>query len=340
MPRTATPLDLSLILRGVFASLVVFWHTYGSEHAAAIPGWLNVPGRVSVWFFFGLSGYVIGRGLLSGRYTMKDYATRRAARVLPLFWLLTLVALVLAAFNGSELPVTLGNAFASLTALQWTHSTYFVGVFWTLGIEMQFYVAAPLITAVMLWAGRLGPALAGALWVAIWLLTGSFGDDRTLLGNLPHFLVGLAVAQISLQTSLSQISTAKVVSCAVAGAVFLAIASSSYREGGFWGGMGIVWTDAAILLLLCAHVGSEGRRLNNLLANTAIRFLSGLGVLAYGIYAWHGLLLTFVPWLNQQFFITFAVSLGLAHFSFVYFERPIMRWARTSSGCPPASQNR
>ncbi len=64
-PKTV---DLSLILRGLFASAVVFWHTIGAYHVDVIPAWMNVPGRVSVWVFFGLSGYVIGHGFFSGRY--------------------------------------------------------------------------------------------------------------------------------------------------------------------------------------------------------------------------------------------------------------------------------
>ena len=56
IPKTV---DLSLMLRGFFASAVVFWHVRGYQIENPVWDFVNVPGRLSVWMFFGLSGYAL-----------------------------------------------------------------------------------------------------------------------------------------------------------------------------------------------------------------------------------------------------------------------------------------
>lgn len=255
---TPKTVDLSLILRGLFASAVVFWHTVGAYHVDAIPGWLNVPGRVSVWVFFGLSGYVIGHGFFTGRYSwcgsgLAVYLTRRAARILPLFWLVTACAILLALVFGSELPITANTLVAAVFAAQWSHSTYFVGVFWTLGLEIQFYIVAPIIAWGIIRSGRLWPLPVLLAWVLLW---GTFsGDDRTTLGNIQHFLVGMAVAKAATSGALGRLLTLPLIAPATAGIglICIGIAADLYQGPTFWGGSGAFWTDLSILFLLASH---------------------------------------------------------------------------------------
>lgn len=233
--------DLSLILRGLFASAVVFWHCIGAYHVDAVPGWLNVPGRVSVWVFFGLSGYVIGHGFFQARYHwwgrgLGVYGVRRGARILPLFWLVTALAVLLALLLGSDVPVELDTLLPALFATQWVHSTYFVGVFWTLGLEIQFYIVAPVIAWVIVRSGRLWPLLLLASWLILW--SAFVGDDRTTVGNLQHFLVGVGVAKAVTSGALDRIlALPQIASVAAAvGLLFVGIASDLYHGQTFWGG--------------------------------------------------------------------------------------------------------
>lgn len=201
LPTTPATVDLSLILRGLFATAVVWWHTVGAYHTDTIPHWLNVPGRVSVWIFFGLSGYVIGHGFFSGRYRtdlagLRVYLSRRAARILPLFWLVTALAVALTLVRGGPLDVSAGNLMAAVFALQWSNTRYFVGVFWTLGLELQFYLVAPALMALLMARHRATLPLLCALWVALMLGFGADIDNRSVAGNLQHFLAGIAVAAL------------------------------------------------------------------------------------------------------------------------------------------------
>jgi peptidoglycan/LPS O-acetylase OafA/YrhL len=46
--------DLLLIVRGILAVSVLFWHIEGYKET--IPHIFNIPGRTAVWIFFGISG--------------------------------------------------------------------------------------------------------------------------------------------------------------------------------------------------------------------------------------------------------------------------------------------
>lgn len=62
MIKTPKFLDLSLMMRGLMASAVVWWHTAGYSLDLPFLQPFNITGRLAVWVFFGLSGYVIGYG--------------------------------------------------------------------------------------------------------------------------------------------------------------------------------------------------------------------------------------------------------------------------------------
>jgi len=153
-------------LRGVAALLVMALHAlhaapsvYGSPAlldrwvlASFVWGWIGVP------VFFVLSGFVLTLPWLAAdgaaaAPAWKPYLARRAARVLPAFWLqLALVALGLAllgdfpgASTGASLthwPWQLGMGFYLDPAIRpW------LSVWWTLPVELSFYVVLPWLLA-------------------------------------------------------------------------------------------------------------------------------------------------------------------------------------------------
>jgi peptidoglycan/LPS O-acetylase OafA/YrhL len=317
--------DVSLILRGLFACAVVWWHVDG--YRGELPGFVSVPGRVSVWVFFGLSGYVIAHGFFSGHHSLTrsgiaHYLLVRAARILPLFWLASVVAVVL---RWPE--VDFGRLPAQLLALQWSHMDYLVGVFWTLGVELQFYLVVPAVAAALLLAGQLGLALAAAGWLCALILFGGSVDKRTLLESLPHFLAGVAMARLA-TSDLAELMRPRFVAwgAAVVAIAALAAASEVYRSGSFWGHLGALTTDLAVVALLALHISVERRAIP---ATLPTRLLMGVGVLAYGIYAWHGVVLEFHMPLSDHLAVTLAASIALAVASYLALERPVLAWARS-----------
>jgi len=129
-------------LRAIAALMVVVFHNKG-------PDWLQ--GWIGVQIFFVISGFLITTLMLreedrSGRVSFKKFYARRIFRILPVYFLLLAVTLVLQVFHGnltksppgSELPLYLSflNEFGHGGAY---------GQSWTLGIEQKFYLFWPLL---------------------------------------------------------------------------------------------------------------------------------------------------------------------------------------------------
>ena len=122
-------------------------------------GFPSVPGGLGVSIFFVISGFLITTLLrvesdATGGISLKAFYVRRALRILPVFYVV-LVTAVLAARSG----VLAGGADVDATASQFlhyfnfyaiTHEGYRIaagtGVYWSLAIEEHFYVVFPLLT--------------------------------------------------------------------------------------------------------------------------------------------------------------------------------------------------
>jgi peptidoglycan/LPS O-acetylase OafA/YrhL len=159
-------------LRFVASCAVVIYHVGGftGDTLYDTPqAWLLARGEIGVALFFVLSGLLLFRPwvktLILGAPSpaVPSYLWRRALRILPAFWLVTLVSMF--AFNAGG-PKT-----------QWDWSEVFLllhiydfhpwwpaeavgpkglGQMWSLGVEMSFYVLLPLIAMVLLWFARRG----------------------------------------------------------------------------------------------------------------------------------------------------------------------------------------
>lgn len=138
-------------LRGL-ASFAVFWaHLLGgtAEHIYAsnseYVSLINAPwclGRWGVVLFFAISGFVILPSVR--RYTLGEFALRRALRLYPLFLALSLLFVVLNALS-NEYPHT-NNLTAVVSGLLFlnlfTHTDQLTPNAWSLTYEVMFYILA------------------------------------------------------------------------------------------------------------------------------------------------------------------------------------------------------
>jgi peptidoglycan/LPS O-acetylase OafA/YrhL len=324
-PSRAATVDLSLILRGLMACAVVWWHAEGNRPDQPLPDFLNVPGRVAVWVFFGLSGYVIAHRLLRSADLVREapgFYLRRAARVFPLFWAGIIVVLLLVPSIAAQYDPA--RVLSSLLAVQWLHTNYPVGVFWTLGIELQFYLFSPLIVAFILWARAWWAVGLG--WLLLWLAFGHLVDDRSTLGNLQHFIAGMFVARLSMLNAGQKLLSLPWLppAAGLLGIVALSLSAEWYGAGNYF--ILSLVVDIAVASLLLLHVSVERRAIP---AGAIAKALMVLGTIAYGIYAWHGVLMAVVPTIVDQVALLFLLSLGFAAASYVVFERPLLDWAKS-----------
>jgi peptidoglycan/LPS O-acetylase OafA/YrhL len=176
---------------------------------------LLTPAWGGVWIFFTLSGYLIGRGFLSGRYGLSKpgiirFWLRRCLRIMPLYYLVYVVVLVFAYPES----LRLGDWQYLLRMFTFTYNDTLpvnpIGATWFVSTLMQFYLLAPLLFLLVrpLLRRQSGTAIA----IAVVLLVGAevryapiiiFHDQATPFGhwlpliytpiwaNLDLFVVGM-----------------------------------------------------------------------------------------------------------------------------------------------------
>ena len=167
-------------LRGIAALAVFVAHLVGAERdygngATLLPMWLEM-GQSGVDLFFLISGYVmvhVAATLPRGRQIAARFLFNRAARIYPLYWIVTVSLLILLAGKkylfGEDTPIT--NWVQSFLLLP-SDGLPIVAVGWTLIHEMYFYLVfagALLFTALkvqhflLAWAVVLFAAIAAGL---------------------------------------------------------------------------------------------------------------------------------------------------------------------------------
>ncbi len=107
------------------------------------------PGWIGVQLFFALSGFLITTGLLETRGTdhfFRNFYIKRALRILPLYYTVLLVLLVIVPQLVSWPFDVSSQASLWLFTVNWTHtSPYGFAHFWSLAVEEQFYLLWPLL---------------------------------------------------------------------------------------------------------------------------------------------------------------------------------------------------
>nr|WP_216863470.1 acyltransferase [Polynucleobacter bastaniensis] len=291
-------------------------------------------------FFFGISGYVISYGFIHKRYvfsfkSLKFFYINRFLRIYPLFFCVALFAWAMEyAINGSN-PLGLKDLPSQFLALQFNHSYILNGVFWTLGIEGQFYLIAPVLVLVFtLFNWRLSLILGLLLYLMLvglqYFLVNKYGwnyDGRNIISNLPHFFIGMIGCALVYEIKPNIF---RLILCILLSIVFLTLTNYLYHKDPsiYWSSYGILLIDALILILIIAHSSIQRVACQN---KTYLIF-GFLGTLSYGIYAWHPLLMRFIDNIQEQPFIISIVillfTIIVATISSYQIERPSLKIRR------------
>jgi exopolysaccharide production protein ExoZ len=209
MSSANTKLDGVQTLRGIAAVVVALFHFSVLERAfhgpeVLLPGFSGY-GRAGVDLFFVISGFImvlVAGETRSGAQSAWAFFVKRAVRIYPPYWMVTLVVIAIWWLSGgSKLALLIGkdpNWIASLTL--WPQDRYpILLVGWTLIHEMYFYlVFAALLFAPIAWRPRFL-----ALW-ALLILASTLADfaKESAVGKLVfspltlEFILGCAVAMI------------------------------------------------------------------------------------------------------------------------------------------------
>jgi len=209
-------------LRFIAISFVVLLHLHGrvvlnvphtDEPDATWLGWAIEQGNLGVLLFFTISGFILAlpfaeQHLLGARaVSLRDYYWRRVTRLEPPY----IIAMTLAfALQLLRAKWTFAGLFPHLAAsLGYLHNQIYQDaspinpVAWSLEVEVQFYLLAPLLAGVF----RLGKVTRRALLAVgvlvlsagampFWRLLGVPNPDYSILGQLQFFLAGFLLADL------------------------------------------------------------------------------------------------------------------------------------------------
>lgn len=327
-------MDLLTVIRGLAALAVVVWHVEG--FLGAYPAVLNVPGRTAVWLFFGMSGYVIAYGFIHRRYRftvpdLKDFYTNRLLRIYPIFFVLSMLGWAIEfALNGVS-PLGIEDIPAQLLTVQFNQNYVLNSVFWTLGIEMHFYLLAPILVLPLLLHERkqqlrigLGMYVVAIVWFyfAVRHLGWSV-DGRNVIANLPHFLTGMIACRVVADYAPSKLRLTLAIVCV---ALLLMLTNWMYHQpsGRYWT-LGSLLIDLVVYFLVVAHASCERRRPTTL----GYRMFAFLGTLSYGVYAWHSCLMKYIPQLAGHVMAVIVASILAAYTSYRLIEVPALKLKRS-----------
>lgn len=291
-------------VRGIAITLVVGVHYWPALFPA---------GGLGVDLFFVLSGYLIGGILLDNRGSLGFFTTfylRRAARILPLYWLL------LGLTGQSDAGWYLMFAQPVLWAMDGRFPAYDpLAVTWSLAIEEQVYLLLPMAVA---WLPRRW--LVRVLWCCV--LAAPF--VRLALSE------ATPLAWLMLPSRMDALAAGVLIACyrrgyAAAPVLWLILAfAPALAEAG----LNLAFPDwvmgpYSLIALLCAAGVFAVVRMPPVKL-TVLRPLAWAGIGAYSVFLFHlpVLALTGSPWL------ALPVMGGLAWVSWRFVEAPLIRYAR------------
>lgn len=133
-------------MRGIAAVMVVLyhystWHIQSKGYSSTVPLFAFEAGRYGVHLFFMISGFVIFLTLNRVQHVM-DFVISRFARLYPAYWVaVPLIFICSSYFSLPGREVSIYSFLFNFTMLQgWFDIRHVDGVFWTLSVELVFYV--------------------------------------------------------------------------------------------------------------------------------------------------------------------------------------------------------
>ena len=133
-------------LRAIAALLVAVSHVDGYTSTGGLSLGMQTYGAAGVYIFFVISGFVIWHSANAGQ-SIRSFYWRRIVRIVPLYWLLLTVLILMlgARFLGQDGPSWIAHAAASYLFIAWPYPGE-AGLVapplvpgWSLNYEMMFY---------------------------------------------------------------------------------------------------------------------------------------------------------------------------------------------------------
>ncbi len=329
------------VLRGIAVLGVVLLHAfswqYGSSSFGPWSGKFLVVARhgwTGVNLFFVLSGFLITGILLDSKekpHFYRRFYTRRALRILPAYYALLILLLLLRASS----PAFVGLSFlylANVTELFGVASGY--GPLWSLAVEEHFYILWPAVVRKV--TMRRLALVSASLVVLVPLMRALYfalghkaGLDRYTWLVADGLAAGSLLAVV-LRTSVSRKQVWKLCWILMASAAALGLAGRPFGIGmrnrllgaGLQYTMVNAWCAGILLLFLLAGTSAARRYVH-------ISVLRFLGYLSYGLYLDHMLVFRIYDSTCRHYFPQLFASSG--HFALIFLRFVLAGGAATAA---------
>jgi peptidoglycan/LPS O-acetylase OafA/YrhL len=262
-------------------------------------------GAMGMSLFFVLSGFLITSTLLHNDDVF-SFVVKRLARIVPLAYLYTSLLFLFRAISPTDAAFTYAFVvnYIGMDPYNWH--------FWSLCVEMQFYLSIALCVWIF---GRRGLWLVWPACIAVTLLridVGAYNDVRTHL-RVDEILTGACVA-----TVFSEKWRLRFPTLLAAGAA-IAWAACSIHDAGWVQYLRPYATGIMLLVVLC-HSDTV---LSRILSSVPLRYVADI---SYALYVIHPI--TEIGWMHGGTFLaralkraaSLAMTFSLAHLSTFYWE--------------------
>jgi peptidoglycan/LPS O-acetylase OafA/YrhL len=343
-------------LRGLGIILVFFYHAYKPAFGLSLVMqflhycYENI--YLSMDMFFALSAFIITHLALAeirskGSFSFKNFMVRRILRIWPLYFLILLLAYTLIKYTAAyfDQPLTLPPAgwyvfFVSNFYLE--PHVFFLRQLWTISVEEQFYVFWGIIlfyfrkyiTWIMIIAALISivfTIISAVQFRPIYFHSLVYLYDM-MAGAFFAYLVSQNAGIVRMIRSFTKMgSVLFYIFIPVLFIVFFFINKAST------GGMNEVFDVLMRLLfviLMCMLFVDQMLNTHSAFNLSKQRFLIHTGKVAYGLYCFHGLVLTFGAMafarlgLSHQklvfLLLMFVITYVIATLSYRYFEKPFL----------------
>jgi peptidoglycan/LPS O-acetylase OafA/YrhL len=345
-------------LRGLGMLGVLLHHA--TTHQLGAVGWGN---HLALWptitwqfraglvAFFVLSGYLLWVGFVRrlrdrSELGLRDYLKRRAARILPAYYLAMVGAVVLLWDSDVSylLPPAEQLPLFAVFAQNYSPDTMLAlnPPIWSLCVEVLFYALLPLFAIALVWKGvslrgqfwiLAGLAVFGIAWHALNLVIPGYIWQKALPTFLPYLAMGMALAVWrELPDRKREFAPRKVALIAIAGWLLV-------LGNGVWHALGVGSYDFRLIVQdLPAAIGFTlivwavlAYAKSASVSWLGWRPLAGLGVISYGVFLWH---LPLMLWMRsvhphggliETIALTFPLALAAGIASWFLIEKPALR---------------
>lgn len=327
-------------LRGVAALSVVLYH-FTDEAASRYPDdpspLISFPaGEYGVQLFFLISGFVILMSAGTARVP-SDFTISRATRLYPAYWVSLAIAVVVASWaNVPDVPLDPNVVTVNLTMVQrWFNVPNVLDVYWTLAVEMQFYVL--LFLLLLLTRCRLSDRLmttVAASWlfasltVAIWAFPASHDISPQFVSTPVKTILNVTLAAYGPLFCTGMLAFRSRRDGSVHWLMLPAACIATLTTGLLQTWSAAAWVGGVCLVFLVVAMRPRTRLLT-------IFPLQWLGRISYSLYLLHAaigyaLIHALWPFLGRPAAVLVAVaaSLGLSWVVYEVVEKRMSSWLR------------